>query len=275
MLSMGPWASFATAGVRAIPKQEVCGLRPQKTTSPLLDAAQQHPGWPGATSPYPLGPPSPTLPPCPPARARPPHTSRPRRSPTHKLRAGPLLGRLAACPALFLFVSFGPSFTRALGPRSTRALADTTCSPLSIAGHFPPRPSASVRPAPWQIRLVPLCRLFRRPPTGPSDHRPASAWQIRLVPLCRLVRRPPTGPSDHRPASAWQIRLVPLCRLVRRRSNPSCAASLQARAGRKKRDGQFKATQTLRRSRIPQAEGAGLALPTAAGGGAATTCSCR
>ena len=123
-----------------------------------------------------------------------------------------------------------------------------TCFPLSISGHLSPRPSTPVRLAPWQIRLVPLCRLFRRPPTGPSDHRPASAWQIRFVSLCRLVRR---------------------------RSNPSCAASLQERAGRKKRDGQFKATQTLRRSRIPQAEGAGLALPTAAGGGAATTCSCR
>ena len=63
------------------------------------------------------------------------------------------------------------------------------CFPLSISGHLSPRPSASVRLAPWQIRLVPLCRRFRRPPAGPSDHRPASAWQIRLVSLCRLVRR--------------------------------------------------------------------------------------
>ena len=63
------------------------------------------------------------------------------------------------------------------------------CFPLSISGHLSPRPSASVRLAPWQTRLVPLCRRFRRPPTGPSDHRPASAWQIRLVSLCRLVRR--------------------------------------------------------------------------------------
>ncbi len=147
----------------------------------------------------------------------------------------------------------GAPFTRAAGRRRCRlalppCLPAPTCFPLSISGHLSPRPSTPVRLAPWQIRLVPLCRLFRRPPTGPSDHRPASAWQIRFVSLCRLVRR---------------------------RSNPSCAASLQARAGRKKRDGQFKATQTLRRSRIPQAEGAGLALPTAAGGGAATTCSCR
>ena len=80
------------------------------------------------------------------------------------------------------------------------------CFPLSISGHFPPRSSAPVRLAPWQIRLVPLCRLFRRPPTGPSDHRPASAWQIRLVPLCRLVRRA---------------------------SIPSCAGLFQAQAARK------------------------------------------
>ena len=73
-------------------------------------------------------------------------------------------------------------------PGEGRGLA-LPCFPLSISGHLSPRPSASVRLAPWQIRLVPLCRRFRRPPAGPSDHRPASAWQIRLVSLCRLVRR--------------------------------------------------------------------------------------
>ncbi len=75
------------------------------------------------------------------------------------------------------------------------------CFPLSVSGHPSPRPSASVRLAPGQIRLVPLCRRFRRAPAGPSDHRPASAWQIRFVSLCPLV----------------QVR-----------SNPSCTASSQA-----------------------------------------------
>ncbi len=75
------------------------------------------------------------------------------------------------------------------------------CFPLSVSGHSSPGPSAPIRPAPWQLRLVPLCRRFPRPPAGPSAPRPASAWQLRLVSLCRLVRRA---------------------------SNPSCTASLQA-----------------------------------------------
>ena len=74
---------------------------------------------------------------------------------------------------------------RALPP----CLPATACFPLSISHHFSPRPSAPVRPAPWQIRVVPLCRLFRRPPAGPSDHPSARAWQIRLISLCRLVWR--------------------------------------------------------------------------------------
>ena len=208
-----------------VPAEAETSTPPASTCRRSPNAASKS-GDAAATSPYPLAPLSPTLPPCPPTAA------------CHPISKDQPPLRSNAPPAL------------AAGRLRVQGLPclATTCFPLSISGHFSPRPSASVRLAPWQIRLVPLCRLFRRPPTGPSDHRPASAWQIRLVPLCRLVRR---------------------------RSNPSCAASLQERAGRKKRDGQFKATQTLRRSRIPQAEGAGLALPTAAGGGAATTCSCR
>ncbi len=83
----------------------------------------------------------------------------------------------------------GPIPRRSLPPQGVGAGLALPCFPLSISGHLSPRPSASVRLAPWQIRLVPLCRRFRRPPAGPSDHRPASAWQIRLVSLCRLVRR--------------------------------------------------------------------------------------
>ena len=82
------------------------------------------------------------------------------------------------------------------------------CFPLSISGHLSPRPSASVRLAPCQIRLVPLFRPFQHPPAGPSAPHPVHAWQIRLVSLCRLVRRA---------------------------SIPSCTASLQARAAGKSR----------------------------------------
>ena len=92
------------------------------------------------------------------------------------------------------------------------------CFPLSISGHPSPRPSASVRLAPWQIRLVPLCRRFRRPPAGPSDHRPASAWQIRLTTL---------------PLSTCPSRLNPKLRRV-----------APGRTSRKKRTAQFKASQS-------------------------------
>ncbi len=112
---------------------------------------------PAATSPYPAHPPSPTLPPC-------THPHAPGRAPPPTRAAAQRCQGVGAGPAL-------------------------PCFPLSISRHLSPRPSASVRLAPWQIRLVPLCRRFRRPPAGPSDHRPASAWQIRLVSLCRLVRR--------------------------------------------------------------------------------------
>ena len=98
-------------------------------------------------------------------------------------------------------VAVGTGDDAALPAQAEGAGPALPCFPLSIPGHLSPRPSASVRPAPWQIRLVPLCRLFRRPPTRPSAPRPASAWQIRLVLLCRLVRRA---------------------------STPSCAASPQA-----------------------------------------------
>ena len=103
-----------------------------------------------------------------------------------------------------------------LPPQGVGAGPALPCFPLSISRHFSPRPSASVRLAPWQIRLVPLCRLFRRPPAEPSDRHPVRAWQRRLVSLCRLVRRA---------------------------SIPSCAASPQAGPAGKKRAAQFKASQ--------------------------------
>ena len=75
----------------------------------------------------------------------------PRRSTTpHAEGAGLALPRCGcrACPALFPFVDFAPFSTEAVGARSARA---------------------------WQIRLVPLCRHFRRP--HPGRRRP-----VRVVP---------------------------------------------------------------------------------------------
>ena len=121
----------------------------------------------------------------------------------------------------------GPNQRRNAGPSLPLAAAAARCGcracpahlpcfPLSISGHFSPRPSTSVRPAPYQIRLVPPFRPFQHPPAGPSAPHPARAWQIRLVSLCRLVRRA---------------------------SIPSCAAPPQARRSRKRRAAPFKANQ--------------------------------
>ncbi len=68
-------------------------------------------------------------------------------------------------------------------------LLPATYFPLSVLGHSSPGPSAHVRPAPCQIRFVPIFRPIQRPPDGPSAVHPAHAWQLRLVSLCRLVRR--------------------------------------------------------------------------------------
>ena len=191
---------------------------------------------------FPSHPPSPTLPPCTPTRARPRYTSRPRRQPPPSLH-GPI-PRCSPTPqaegAGLALPRCGcrarPAKVWVQGPpcQGVGAGPALPCFPLSISGHLSPRPSTSVRLTPWQIRLVPLCRLFRRPPAGPSGHRPTHAWQIRLVSLCRLVRRA---------------------------SIPSCTASLQARAGPKKRDGQFNASQTLRRAQVPKLKRL-AALPT-------------
>ena len=124
-------------------------------------------------------------------------TSRPQRGPMlgrHCRRAGglnqrrnadpslPLAAAAArcgcrACPALFPFVDFAPFFTQALGLRSARALADTTCSPLST---FPTPPSGALRP-----------------PSGPcladTVRLPLSTCPSRLNPKLRRVCPGRTG----------------------------------------------------------------------------------
>ena len=132
---------------------------PSKNQTPALGpASPSKSGDAAATSPYPPHtPPSPTLPPCTRTRARPqsytssagrgtsrtavPHSRRGRCSPTPQAEgAGLALPRCGcrACPALFPFVDFGPSFTEALDLRSARALSDTTCPPLSDRFRHPP-----------------------------------------------------------------------------------------------------------------------------------------
>ena len=127
-----------------------------------------------------------------------------------RLRVRPLLGRLCrlALPPclcgcdLFPFVDFGPFSAEALGPRSARALADTTCSPLST---FPTPPSGAVRPPASQcladtVRLpLSTCpaRLnpkLRRAPPGTG--RP----EIRAHTIPIKSNRPPALPVDTRAA---------------------------------------------------------------------------
>ncbi len=76
-----------------------------------------------------------------------------------------------ACPALFPFVHFGPSFTEALGLRSARALADTTCSPLST---FPTPSNRSGQPP-------------SRPYLGDRVRLPLSTCPARLNPKLHRV----------------------------------------------------------------------------------------
>ena len=196
----------------------------ESQTPALGPASPSKSGDAAATFPYPLTPPIPYPTPMPtPTRARPRYTSRPAASlPPRSTAQSP-----AAAQRRKLRVQGLPCQGVGAGPA-------LPCFPLSISGHLSPKPSTSVRLAPWQIRLVPLCRPF---PT----------------PSSRAVRP--------RPASAWQIRLVSLCRLVRRASIPSCTASLQARRSRKNarhNSRQFKPSAAAQR---PKAVGAGLALP--------------
>ena len=168
------------------------------------------------------------------------------------------------------------------------------CFPLSISGHLSPRPSVSVRLAPCQIRLVPLCRRFRRPPAGPSDHHPASAWQIRLVSLCRLVRRasipscaasPQAGPAGKNarhnskqvnPPERGGVRATGVsghAAVASLRGSPEGETPLARGLGDvpplpKTSEGGWAQPTSQCRSAKPmnqeaQAEGAGLALPTA------------
>ncbi len=193
----GGWApQDRTVGRRSSPP-------PPTTTSCPPPSKNQTPASPSksgdaaATFPYPLTPPIPYPTPMhthtrPTAIVLPAQAGEPRRLP-------PPTG--AAAQRRKLRVQGLPCQGVGAGPA-------LPCFPLSISGHLSPRPSASVRPAPCQIRLVPLFRPFQHPPAGPSAPHPVRAWQIRLVSLCRLVRRA---------------------------SIPSCTASLQARAAGKSR----------------------------------------
>ena len=80
-------------------------------------------------------------------------------------RACPGEGRGLALPGcnLFPFVDFSPFSTQAVGPRSARALSDTTCFLFVDFSDAPQQGRRPTRPArAWQIRLVSLCRLVQR-----------------------------------------------------------------------------------------------------------------
>ena len=108
------------------------------------------------------------------------------------------------------------------------------------AGTPPPRASDSLRRPNvvglrgWPPALFPFVEIPPFSARALAHLRPAPS-QIRFVSLCRLFPRPPAGPSAPRPARAWQIRLVSLCPLVHRASNPSWTAFPQARAAGKSR----------------------------------------
>ena len=113
----------------------------------------------------------------------------PRRSPA-AARCG-----CRACPALFPFVDFGPSFTEALGLRSARALADTTCSPLST---FPTPPSGAVRPPSRQCLADTTCLPLS---TCPSRLNP----KLRRVAPGRTSRKKRTAQfkASQSPGEGW------------------------------------------------------------------------
>ena len=77
------------------------------------------------------------------------------------------------------------------------------CFPLSESGHFSPRPSAHVRPAPSQIRFVPLFRPFQHPQRGPRPLIRLVPGRYDLSPFVHLSIAPQTqaapASSRHRP----------------------------------------------------------------------------
>ena len=140
--------------------------------------------------------------------------------------------------------------------------------PPTLSPHAHPPPASTLLPRPISptpqaegAGLAPACDLSPFVHFGQFFTQAIGLHSARALPdtTCSPLSTLPAPPNRRRrtlPGHAWQIRFVSLCRLVQRRSNPSCAASLQARAPRKKRDGQFNATQTLRRP--AEAGGAGL-----------------
>ena len=166
-------------GMRVRPARENSGRDHSRAALPPGSAplvwgrvGQPYPPVPSSTSPIP--PPSPTL--SPHAHPPPASTLLPRPiSPTPQAEGA---GLAPACD-LSPFVHFGPSFTEALGLRSARALADTTCPPFSTVSTPPSGalgPSSGPCLADTTRLLLSTCRsrlkpkLRRVPPgTGPPQ----------------------------------------------------------------------------------------------------------
>ena len=91
------------------------------------------------------------------------------------------------------------------------------CFPLSVSGHIPPRPSASVRLAPWQIRLSSFFSTVSTPPSGalgPSSGPcladttclPLSTCPSRLNPKLRRAAPGTDRPGKNAQHHSKQIR---------------------------------------------------------------------
>ncbi len=238
---------------------------PRRGPTPPAKAAMPLP-----PPPTPSPPPSPTLPPCPPTRApirrscagrgtsipvkgksrggfplwqgvwgMCPHPKNPRAGWAQPTSRRPKCGcralrRPGALPcALFPFVGFSPFFTRALGPHSARALAATTCPPLST---FPTPSSGALGPPSGQCLAATTCP-------------PLSTCPSRLKP--KLHRVPPGTGRPEKTRSTIQSKSN------RRSTKASEGSVIELLRGRGRRPAEAEGAGLA----LPAGEGAGLALP--------------
>ena len=98
------------------------------------------------------------------------------------------------------------------------------------------------------LRLVSLCRFRAILHRGPRPPFGSRLGRYDLSPFVDVSDAPQRGrPTTDRPVPG-SYGSSPFVHLSRSRSNPSCTAPLPGRTGRKKRDGQFKASQIAARA---------------------------
>ena len=100
---------------------------------------------------------------------------------------------------LFPFVHFGPSCTEALGLRSARALADTTCSPFSTVSTTPssrgPRPL--IHPVPGRYDSSPFVDLSAAPQSQAARRPSRQRQPEKRVQTIQCKSTPPLPCSLH------------------------------------------------------------------------------